>query len=100
MKRNNIYNIVAGLGLSKKDVDDVLSSQAKNKTVSADSPDLYKAGTDYGTVSPKDVYKAGTRYGTVNSKDIYKAGTIYGTVASKDIYKAGTIYGTVSIKDF
>lgn len=31
---------------------------------------------------------------------LYKAGTYYGTVSPKEIYKAGTIYGSISIYDF
>jgi len=80
-----MYAIAKSLGLEKKDVDGALSgavSSPRNDNVSA------------------DVYKAGTEYGTVSSKDLYKAGTYYGTVSSKDLYKAGTYYGTISVKDF
>lgn len=82
MSANNIYSIGANLGLSKEDIDLVLSS--KNET------------TDYSDVSPKELYKAGTDYGTISPKEVYKAGTIYGTVSPKEMYKAGTIYGTIS----
>ena len=93
----NIYQIAKNLGLDKKDVDKVLSS----KNANSDSPcvDTYKAGTKYGTVSPKECYKAGTRYGTVSPKEMYKAGTRYGTVSPKELYKAGTRYGTISPYD-
>ena len=79
-----IYAIAKGLGLEKKDVDGVLSGATSSKTSDNVSADVYKAGTEYGTVSAKDVYKAGTYYGTVSSKDLYKAGTYYGTISIKD----------------
>ena len=78
-----IYKAARNLGLSKKEVDRITSSSV-NKKSSNGSMDLYKAGTDYGTVGSSDVYKAGTRYGTVGSSDVYKAGTRYGTISPKD----------------
>ncbi len=84
MGKRTIYDVVAGLGLSSKDVDRILSNSVNQKIESSSSADLYKAGTDYGTVSPNDVYKAGTYYGTVSSKDVYKAGTYYGTISIRD----------------
>jgi len=65
-----MYKAARNLGLSKKDVDRIMSSN--------------KAGTDHGNVGSSDVYKAGTRYGTVSSSDVYKAGTRYGTISPKD----------------
>ena len=97
--KTEIYEAAENLGLSKKEVDSIMSGSATVKT-SNGSVDIYKAGTKYGTVSSADLYKAGTDYGTVSPKDVYKAGTRYGVVSPKDVYKAGTIYGTISIKDF
>ena len=96
-KKTDIYKIGECLGLDKKDINKVLSAKHKG----SDSPcvDTYKAGTKYGTVSPKECYKAGTRYGTVSPKEMYKAGTRYGTVSPKELYKAGTRYGTISPYD-
>lgn len=74
--RTQIYAIARNLGLTKKDVNGILSDSS--------STSLYKAGTYYGTVSPKEVYKAGTYYGTVSSTDVYKAGTYYGTISPRD----------------
>jgi hypothetical protein len=55
MSSEDIYKISKRLGLGKEDVDGILSSNAnitnRNTSISAD---LYKAGTDYGTVSIKD----------------------------------------------
>ena len=68
--KTDIYKLAKNLGLGKKDVDGILSRSVSNATKSATvSADVYKAGTDYGTVSPKDVYKAGTIYGTISIKD-------------------------------
>jgi len=84
--KSSIYKITKSLGLEKSDVDKVMSNSARDNNAKhvAASVDLYKAGTEYGTVSPKDVYKAGTYYGTVSSRDLYKAGTYYGTISVKD----------------
>lgn len=72
--KTKVYEIAKNLGLGKREVDSIVSRPTN----------VYKAGTYYGTVSPKDVYKAGTYYGTVSSRDLYKAGTYYGTVSIKD----------------
>ena len=98
MAKKDIYLITRNLGLSRREVNKIMSRKNIKKS-NPDSTDLYKAGTDYGTVSSSDIYKAGTKYGTVGSSDIYKAGTRYGTVSSSDVYKAGTRYGTISPKD-
>lgn len=78
-----IYKAARNLGLSRRDVNKVLSNSLNQNQNSASSG-LYKAGTRYGSVGSSDVYKAGTRYGTISPKDVYKAGTIYGTVSTKD----------------
>jgi len=82
--KNNIYKIAKNLGLNKKEMDDLISSKDTLKN-SAESVDLYKAGTKYGTIGFGDLYKDGTWYGTISPKDIYKAGTIYGSISIKDI---------------
>jgi len=82
--KNSIYKSAKDLGLDKKDVDIVLSS-SRNSNCNSAGVDLYKAGTDYGTVSPKELYKAGTEYGTVSPKEIYKADTKYGTISPEDL---------------
>lgn len=81
----NIYKIAKNLGLDRKDIDGIMSNSVSttNRPASV-SDNTYKAGTEYGTVSPKEIYKAGTWYGTVSVKDVYKAGTLYGTVSIKD----------------
>jgi hypothetical protein len=64
-----IYKVAKNLGLNKKDVDKVLSTNNASGTSNNAATDVYKAGTRYGTVSSADLYKAGTRYGTISIKD-------------------------------
>ena len=84
MAKRNIYQITRNLGLSRKEVNRIISGSANTKPTNS-STDLYKAGTDYGTVGTSDIYKSGTRYGTVSRNDIYKAGTRYGTISPYDL---------------
>jgi hypothetical protein len=99
--KSEIYKIGRSLGLDKKDIDKVLSSNSRQmgNTAGALVADVYKSGTDYGAVSPKDLYKSGDLYGTVAPKDLYKGGNMYGVVAPKDLYKGGNMYGTVAPED-
>jgi hypothetical protein len=78
-----IYKIGGNLGLDKNDIDSILKTPHK---ISNNQPtsNIYKSGTDYGTISPNEIYKDGTRYGTISFNEIYKAGTEYGTVSILD----------------
>ena len=67
--KQDVYVAAKNLGLSKKEVNKIVSNHMTQKP-NPGSVDLYKAGTDYGTVSPKEIYKAGTIYGTISTKDI------------------------------
>jgi len=64
----NIYETTKNLGLNKKEVDNILKNSYKTSG-SNRSSDIYKAGTRYGTISPKDAYKAGTYYGSISTRD-------------------------------
>jgi len=68
MLEKKIYRIGRSLGLDKNDIDTVIKTPHK---ISSYTPtaDIYKNGTDYGTVSPIDVYKIGSKYGTISSND-------------------------------
>jgi hypothetical protein len=55
MKSDDIYGICKNLGLSKVDVDNVLST--KENKFDSPSADIYKVGNKYGTVSRADLYK-------------------------------------------
>ena len=83
MKSDKLYKMGKSLGLSKKDINQVISASSSN----SDSPsaNMYKAGNKYGTVSPQEIYKAGTEYGTISPKELYKAGTRYGTISPYDL---------------
>ena len=49
----DVYKIAKNLGLDRNEVDGIMASKYTNRSTRV-SPDLYKAGTDYGTVSIKD----------------------------------------------
>lgn len=68
MVKKDIYEIGRNLGLDKNDINFIINSP---HIVSIYTPtaDVYKNGTDYGTVSLKDVYKVGALYGTISLKD-------------------------------
>ena len=51
--KTDIYKIAKNLGLDRPEVDGIMASKNTNRSTRV-SPDLYKAGTDYGTVSIKD----------------------------------------------
>ena len=81
--KSDIYEIGKNLGLGKKDIDKVVSVKEANSE--NPSVETYKAGSKYGTSSPKQLYKSGSWYGTYSPKELYKAGTEYGTISPKDI---------------
>jgi len=68
MFKKEIYKIGRNLGLDKNDIDIVLNTPHKISSYKP-TPDIYKNGTDYGTISIKDLYKVGTRYGTISFYD-------------------------------
>jgi len=85
--KSDVYKIGKTLGLNKKDIDNVLSAKQTQTgdTAGIPSSDLYKSGSDYGTVSPKEIYKGGNYYGTISPKELYKSGSRYGTIGSVDL---------------
>ena len=68
MFKKDIYKIGRKLGLNKNDIDIVTNTP---QTISSYTPtaDIYKNGTDYGTVSLKDFYKVGSLYSAISLKD-------------------------------
>lgn len=60
MVSNQIYRLGGNLGLNKKEINDILSyknSKQYNIFKNSSPIDVYKYGSDYGTISIKDFLK-------------------------------------------
>ena len=64
----DIFSIAKELGLEKKDINSIMSIKESNSETT--SVDTYKAGSKYGTVTPKEIYKAGNLYGVISPEDL------------------------------
>jgi hypothetical protein len=84
MLKKEIYRIGGNLGLDKNDIDIILTTQHHISYIKPIS-NVYKSGTEYGTISPTEIYKGGTRYGTVSFNEIYKTGTLYGVISTSEV---------------
>ena len=58
MSRKKLYLLSKKLGLTKKDLDDILSSELNNQN-------------NFRCISPVEIYKGGNKYGTTSIKDLW-----------------------------
>lgn len=96
MDINNLYYIGKSLGLEKKDIDNLITSKFN---FSDEIFSSCKTGDKYSDISLQDLYKGGTDYGTISPNELQKDKSYYNLLEQKNLYKAGSRYGTISLYD-